>query len=161
MSPGVLCPLFPSYSIIILDMTRLLTVSHVSERQTTILIGTTTSHVMAGSTREVSKVRRIGGYKSYHSDSFPNLLKFQSVWTDKVLFTYFISHYHELLFNFALVLFHTILNIYFSSPDNMLGNIEVPSLYTAVTPKSFIPPSPLRTKQFVMPLKLQQVLHAK
>lgn len=44
-----------------------------------------------------------------------------------------------------------------SLKDNMLGNIEVPSLYTAVTPKSFIPPSPLRTKQFVMPLKLQQL----
>lgn len=39
----------------------------------------------------------------------------------------------------------------------MLGNIDVPNIYTAVTPKSFLPPSPLRTKQFVMPLKLHQV----
>ncbi|XP_063690206.1 uncharacterized protein LOC134822869 isoform X2 [Bolinopsis microptera] len=41
--------------------------------------------------------------------------------------------------------------------DNMLGNIDVPNLYTTVTPKSFLPPSPLRSKQFVMPLKLHQL----
>jgi hypothetical protein len=41
----------------------------------------------------------------------------------------------------------------------MLGNIEVPNMYTTVTPKSFLPPSPLRAKQFVMPLKLHQVTH--
>ncbi|KAL5248822.1 hypothetical protein ACHWQZ_G017873 [Mnemiopsis leidyi] len=41
--------------------------------------------------------------------------------------------------------------------DNVLGNLEVPNLYTTVTPKSFLPPSPLRAKQFVMPLKLHQL----
>jgi len=39
--------------------------------------------------------------------------------------------------------------------DTYMNSVDLP-LYTTVTPKSFLPPSPLRTKQFVMPLKLQQ-----